>query len=55
MRPLLNASKGWQTIPAGYLKKRKPSKKHTKKQIKFSNRNSQTQTLQWNQEDETTS
>ena len=26
MQPLLNVSKVWQTIPAGYLKKREPSK-----------------------------
>ena len=30
MQPLLNASKAWQTIPAGSLKKREPSKKDTK-------------------------
>ena len=29
MQPLLNASKAWQTIPAGSLKKRELSKKHT--------------------------
>ena len=28
MQPLLNASKAWQTIPAGSLKKREPSKKY---------------------------
>ena len=37
MQPLLNASKAWQTIPPDSLKKREPSKKHTK-QIKSSNR-----------------
>ena len=30
MQPLLNASKAWQTIPAGSLKKREPSKRHSK-------------------------
>ena len=42
MQPLLNASKGWQSIPAGSLKKREPSIKRTKKesnQSKYSNRN----------------
>ena len=29
MQPLLNVSKAWETIPAGSLKKREPSKKHT--------------------------
>ena len=33
MQPLLNASKAWQTIPAGSFKKRKPSKKHPKNQL----------------------
>ena len=30
MQPLQNASRAWQTIPAGSLKKWEPSKKHTK-------------------------
>ena len=30
MQPIINASKAWQTIPAGFSKKREPSKKHTK-------------------------
>ena len=30
MQPLLNASQACQTIPADYLKKQVPSKKHTK-------------------------
>ena len=30
MQPLLNASKAYQAIPADSLKKREPSKKHTK-------------------------
>ena len=30
MQPLQNALRAWQTIPAGYLKKWEPSKKHTK-------------------------
>ena len=30
MQPQINASKAWQTIPAGFLKKREPSKKHAK-------------------------
>ena len=30
MLPLLNASKAYQAIPTGSLKKRQPSKKHTK-------------------------
>ena len=29
MQPVLNASKAWQTILAGSLKKQEPSKKHT--------------------------
>ena len=33
MQPLLNASKVWQTIPAGSLKKREPSIKHTKNKL----------------------
>ena len=37
MQPLLNASKVRQTIPAGSLKKREPSK-NIQKQIKSSNR-----------------
>ena len=42
MQSLLNASKAWQSIPAGFLKKREPSIKRTKKQgkqSKSSNRN----------------
>ena len=42
IQPLLNASKAWQSIPAGSLKKREPSIKRTKKQgkqSKSSNRN----------------
>ena len=42
MQSLLNASKAWQSIPAGFLKKREPSIKCTKKeskQSKSSNRN----------------
>ena len=30
MQPLLNASKAWQSGPAGSLKAREPSKKHPK-------------------------
>ena len=33
MQPLLNASKEWQTIPAGSLKKREPSIKQTKNKL----------------------
>ena len=33
MQPLLNASKAWQTIPDGSLKKWEPSKKHTKNKL----------------------
>ena len=33
IEPPLNASKALQTIPAGSLKKWKPSKKHTKNQF----------------------
>ena len=36
MNSLLNALKARQTIPAVSLKKREPSIKYTKKQIKFS-------------------
>ena len=36
-QPLLYGSKAWQTIPAGSLKKRDPSKKH-RRQIKSSSR-----------------
>ena len=28
MEPLLNASKAWQTISAGFSRKQEPSKKH---------------------------
>ena len=28
MQFLLSASKAWQTIPAGFLRKQEPSKKH---------------------------
>ena len=33
MQPLLNASKVWKTIPAGSLKKRELSIKHTKNKL----------------------
>ena len=33
MQPLLNATKAWQTIPAGSLKKWEPSRKHTKNKL----------------------
>ena len=33
MQPLLNTLKAWQTFPAGSLKKREPSKKHTKNKL----------------------
>ena len=33
MQPLPNDSKVWQTIPAGSLKKREPSKKHSKNKL----------------------
>ena len=33
MKPLLNASEVWQTIPADCLRKREPSKKHPKNKL----------------------
>ena len=33
MQPLLNVSKAWQTIPAGSLKRWKPSKRHTNNKL----------------------
>ena len=33
MQTLLSASKAWQTVTAGSLKKREPSKKHKKNKL----------------------
>ena len=54
LQPLLNASKAWQSILAGSLKKWAPSKKHPKKKLVLVTELGEPKQNQWNQEGEVT-